>query len=93
MFFPFLPRLKNASFEIVPADSGVFEVSAKFMGIPMEKVEIVFQVCLFVSRKIAMYFHCYEDLVVQINIIHHIQYIIIIYIYIYICIGYHMKAR
>lgn len=37
-------RLKNASFEIVPADSGVFEVSAKFMGIPMEKVEIVFQV-------------------------------------------------
>ncbi|CAB4017386.1 ras GTPase-activating IQGAP1, partial [Paramuricea clavata] len=36
-------QLKNASFEIVPADSGVFEVSAKFMGIPMEKVEIVFQ--------------------------------------------------
>lgn len=43
----FLFRLKNASFEIVPADSGVFEVSAKFMGIPMEKVEIVFQVSLF----------------------------------------------
>lgn len=45
--FFFLSRLKNASFEIVPADSGVFEVSAKFMGIPMEKVEIVFQVSLF----------------------------------------------
>lgn len=45
--FFFLFRLKNASFEIVPADSGVFEVSAKFMGIPMEKVEIVFQVSLF----------------------------------------------
>ena len=43
--FLVLFRLKNASFEIVPADSGVFEVSAKFMGIPMEKVEIVFQVC------------------------------------------------
>lgn len=40
-------RLKNASFEIVPADSGVFEVSGKFMGVPMEKVEVVFQVSLF----------------------------------------------
>lgn len=28
----------------MPADSGVFLVSAKFMGISMEKVEIVFQV-------------------------------------------------
>lgn len=42
--FSSVRRLKNASFEIVPADSGMFEVSAKFMGIPMEKVEIVFQV-------------------------------------------------
>ena len=43
-----LLRLKDISFEIVPAvDSGVFEVSVTFMGMAstLEKVEIVFQVC------------------------------------------------
>ena len=38
-------RFKNAQFEIAAtADPGVFQVSAKFMGIDVEKVELVFQV-------------------------------------------------
>ena len=38
-------RFKNVMFEIKSADEvGVFEVSAKFMGVAMEKVELVFQV-------------------------------------------------
>ena len=36
---------KNVMFEIKSADEvGVFVVSAKFMGVAMEKVELVFQV-------------------------------------------------
>lgn len=38
-------RFKNAQFEIAAtADPGVFEVGAKFMGIEVEKVELIFQV-------------------------------------------------
>ena len=38
-------RFKNVMFEIKSADEvGVFVVSAKFMGVAMEKVELVFQV-------------------------------------------------
>ncbi|XP_065671327.1 ras GTPase-activating-like protein IQGAP1 isoform X1 [Hydra vulgaris] len=38
------PQFKNVMFEITSSeDVGVFEVSAKFMGVAMEKVELVFQ--------------------------------------------------
>ena len=43
----FLSRcsFKNVQFEIAATDNvGVFDVNAKFMGVPMEKVELVFQV-------------------------------------------------
>lgn len=41
----FVCRFKNVMFDIKSADEvGVFEVSAKFMGVAMEKVELVFQV-------------------------------------------------
>lgn len=44
MFF-FFTRFKNVLFDIKSGDEvGVFEVSAKFMGVAMEKVELVFQV-------------------------------------------------
>lgn len=43
----FHSRFKNVMFEIKSGDEiGVFEVSAKFMGVAMEKVELVFQVRL-----------------------------------------------
>ena len=36
---------KNVQFEIAATDNvGVFDVNAKFMGVSMEKVELVFQV-------------------------------------------------
>jgi len=38
-------RFKNVLFEICSTDSsGVFEVNAKFMGVNMDKVELLFQV-------------------------------------------------
>ena len=38
-------RFKNVLFEISSTDtSGVFEVNAKFMGVNMDKVELLFQV-------------------------------------------------
>ena len=40
-------RFKNVSFEINAAASGRFDVSAKFLGVSMEKVQLVFQVCPF----------------------------------------------
>ena len=44
IFFLFF-RLKNVMFEIRSGEEiGVFEVSAKFMGVPMENVELIFQV-------------------------------------------------
>lgn len=39
-------RFKNAVFEITSKDVGTFEVTGKFFGVSMEKVELVFQVCL-----------------------------------------------
>jgi len=40
-----LLRFKNVLFEISSTDtSGVFEVNAKFMGVNMDKVELLFQV-------------------------------------------------
>ena len=40
-----LSRFKNVMFDIKSGDEvGLFEVSAKFMGVAMEKVELVFQV-------------------------------------------------
>lgn len=37
-------RFRNVTFEITSTGVGTFEVSAKFMGVSMEKVELVFQV-------------------------------------------------
>jgi hypothetical protein len=38
-------RFKNVLFEIAATENpGVFDVSAKFMGVAMDKVELVFQV-------------------------------------------------
>ena len=37
-------RFKNVTFEISSTGVGTFEVSARFMGVAMEKVELVFQV-------------------------------------------------
>lgn len=45
----FSSRFKNAVFEITSKDVGVFEVSGKFFGVSMEKVELVFQVCFYWS--------------------------------------------
>ena len=43
--FLFLVRFKNVQFEIAATENpGVFDVNAKFMGVPMDKVELVFQV-------------------------------------------------
>ena len=45
-FFLFFYRFKNVLFEIAATDTpGVFDLSAKFMGVNMEKVELIFQVC------------------------------------------------
>ena len=41
----FITRFKNAVFEITSTDVGLFQVSGKFFGVSMEKVELVFQVC------------------------------------------------
>ena len=41
-------RCKNVLFEISATENpGVFDVNAKFMGVNMDKVELVFQVCNF----------------------------------------------
>ena len=41
----FLFSFKNVLFEIAATDNvGVFDVNAKFMGVSMDKVELVFQV-------------------------------------------------
>lgn len=38
-------RFKNVLFEISATEqAGIFDLSAKFMGVNMEKVELVFQV-------------------------------------------------
>ena len=37
-------RFRNVTFEITSTGVGVFQVSARFMGVAMEKVELVFQV-------------------------------------------------
>ena len=42
--FETLFRLRNVTFEISTTDVGVFDVSAKFLGVSMDKVEIIFQV-------------------------------------------------
>ena len=45
-------RFKNVIFEISTTEEpGIFEVSAKFMGVTMEKVDLVFQVgsCFFLT--------------------------------------------
>lgn len=42
--FSCVSRLRNVSFEITATEVGVFDVSAKFMGVSMEKVELIFQV-------------------------------------------------
>ncbi|XP_065836977.1 ras GTPase-activating-like protein IQGAP1 [Oscarella lobularis] len=36
-------QLRNVTFEISTTDVGVFDVSAKFLGVSMDKVEIIFQ--------------------------------------------------
>lgn len=46
-------RFRNVVFEITSKDVGTFEVSGKFMGVSMEKVELVFQVCI----RSCMYLH------------------------------------
>lgn len=41
-------QFKNVTFEISTTEEpGIFEVSAKFMGVNVEKVELVFQVSFF----------------------------------------------
>jgi hypothetical protein len=47
----FLIRFKNVLFEISSTEEpGVFVVHAKFMGVTMEKVELVFQVSLILFK-------------------------------------------
>ena len=38
------PRFRNIVFEITATDVGVFEVTGRFLGRQIEKVELVFQV-------------------------------------------------
>ena len=40
-----LCSLKSVWFEITATEVGVFDVAAKFMGVSVEKVELIFQVC------------------------------------------------
>lgn len=42
LLLPF--RFRNVVFEITATDVGVFEVSGRFLGRQIEKVELVFQV-------------------------------------------------
>ena len=45
VYFPVFCRFKNVLFEITATETaGVFDVNARFMGVSMEKVELVFQV-------------------------------------------------
>jgi len=39
-----MDRFRNVSFEITSVDVGVFEVTGRFLGKQIEKVELVFQV-------------------------------------------------
>ncbi len=43
-------RFRNVSFEITSVDVGVFEVTGRFLGKQIEKVELVFQVCRSLTR-------------------------------------------
>lgn len=42
-------RFRNVSFEITATDVGVFEVTGRFLGRQIEKVELVFQVSVTVQ--------------------------------------------
>ena len=45
MYFNLIFRFKNVQFEIKETpDPGVFEVQAKFLGMDVKKVDLVFQV-------------------------------------------------
>ncbi len=44
-------RFKNVLFEISSTErTGVFDVNAKFMGVSMDKVELIFQVIAHIMR-------------------------------------------
>ena len=42
----FLFRFKNAVIEITAIGPGMFEVTGRVLGVAMDKVELVFQVCM-----------------------------------------------
>ncbi len=42
-------RFRNVSFEITSIDVGMFEVTGRFLGRQIEKVELVFQVSLTIN--------------------------------------------
>ena len=42
----FLFRFKNAVIEITAIGPGMFEVTGRVLGVAMDKVELVFQVCI-----------------------------------------------
>ena len=46
MLIYFLYRFRNASIELTAIEPGVFEVTGRVMGVAMDKVELVFQVCV-----------------------------------------------
>lgn len=47
----YLFRFNKVQFEIASTDDvGVFAVSARFMGVSMEKVELVFQVNIYIRK-------------------------------------------
>ena len=55
----FSNRFKQVQFEIAAtADPGVFGVSATFMGVDVDKVELIFQVSLL---KLKNTYHCQDD--------------------------------
>ncbi len=45
LYWSISSRFRNASIELTAIEPGVFEVTGRVMGVAMDKVELVFQVC------------------------------------------------
>jgi len=63
-------QLKNVTFEISPNDEpGVFDVSAKFMGVPMDKNELIFQELLQLQYEGKPIMKLYDKVKINVNLL------------------------
>lgn len=63
-------RFKNVLFEISTTEEpGIFEVSAKFMGVMMEKVELVFQDLLQMQYEGASIMKMFDRAKINVNLL------------------------